>query len=141
MKLRRWQFLQAASGAVALPAVSLMAGAQTYPTRPITMIVPFAAGGPVDTFGRILADRMRTSLGQPIIIDNISGTDGSIGTDRTARAKPDGYTINLGTRETRVLNGAFYSLPYEVLNDFAPISPLIRNQQVLFARKQCWPTI
>jgi tripartite-type tricarboxylate transporter receptor subunit TctC len=131
----RRQFLRLAAGTIALPAVSQIAKAQAYPTRPITMIVPFPAGGPVDTFARILAERMRTSLGQPIIIDNISGADGSIGTGRAARARPDGYTINLGTRDTHVLNGAFYPLPYEVLNDFAPISPLITSPQVLFARK------
>jgi tripartite-type tricarboxylate transporter receptor subunit TctC len=134
-KLPRHRFLRLATGAAALSALSQLARAQAYPTRPITMIVPFPAGGPVDTFGRILAEGMRTSLGQPIIIDNISGADGSIGTGRAARAKPDGYTINLGTRDTHVLNGAFYSLPYEVLNDFAPISPLITSPQVLFAKK------
>jgi tripartite-type tricarboxylate transporter receptor subunit TctC len=117
----------------AQPIVSTTA--QTYPTRPITMLVPYPAGGIVDTVGRILAERMRVSLGQPIIIENISGADGSIGTDRAARAKPDGYTINLGTMDTHVLNGAFYSLPYDVLSDFTPISPLVTSSWVLFARK------
>jgi tripartite-type tricarboxylate transporter receptor subunit TctC len=75
------------------------------------------------------------SLGQPIIIENISGADGSIGTGRGARAKPDGYTINLGDMDTHALNGALYSLPYDVLSDFTPISPLVTGPQVLFARK------
>jgi tripartite-type tricarboxylate transporter receptor subunit TctC len=79
-----------AVGAAAIPAVSRIARAQTYPTRPITMIVPFPAGAALDTLGRIVAERMRASLGQPIIIENVSGADGSIGVGRAARARPDG---------------------------------------------------
>src|SRR5215470_16808522 len=134
-KLPRRQFLQLAASAAALPAVSPMAKAQTYPTRPITIIVPFAAGGPTDTVARVLAERASGSLGQPIIIENVSGANGSIGTGRAARAKPDGYTIELGAIGTHVLNGALYSLPYDVLKDFEPISPLARFPLVLFARK------
>jgi tripartite-type tricarboxylate transporter receptor subunit TctC len=99
------------------------------------MIVPYPAGGPTDVVGRVVAERMRVSLGQTIIIENVSGADGSIGTGRAARARPDGYTINLGLRADHVLNGAFYSLPFDVLNDFAPISPLLTSPLVLFARK------
>jgi tripartite-type tricarboxylate transporter receptor subunit TctC len=99
------------------------------------MIVPSAAGGPQDVLARILADRMRGSLGQPVIIENVSGADGSIGTGRAARSKPDGYTIELGFLGPNVLNGAFYSLPYDVLNDFAPITPLATSHNGLFARK------
>jgi tripartite-type tricarboxylate transporter receptor subunit TctC len=99
------------------------------------MIVPFAAGGISDGIGRVLAERMRTSLGRPIIIENVSGADGSIGVGRVARGRPDGYTIDLGALGQHVLNGAFYSLPYDVLNDFAPISPLVKWPFVLFARK------
>jgi tripartite-type tricarboxylate transporter receptor subunit TctC len=87
MKLRRRQFLHMAVGAVALPAVSHIARAQAYPTRPITMIVPFAAGGPTDAFGRIMAEAMKHSLGQPVIVENITGADSSIGVGRAARAK------------------------------------------------------
>jgi tripartite-type tricarboxylate transporter receptor subunit TctC len=79
--------------------------AETYPTRPITMIVPAPPGGPVDAVARVFAERMRRSLGQPIIIENVSGAGGSIGTGRAARAKPDGYTIDLGILSTHVLNG------------------------------------
>jgi tripartite-type tricarboxylate transporter receptor subunit TctC len=122
-------------GAAALPAVSRNADAQSYPTRPITMIVPYAAGGLTDVFGRVLAERMRALLGQPVIIENVSGADASIGTGRVARARPDGYTINLGPESAHVLNGAFYSLPYDVLNDFAAISPLATTPFVLFAKK------
>jgi tripartite-type tricarboxylate transporter receptor subunit TctC len=135
MKLSRRRFLHLTAGAAALPAVSHIARAQTYPTRPITMIVPYPAGGPTDVLGRVIAERMSVSLGQPIIIENVSGADGSIGTGRAARAKPDGYTIDLGLELTHVLNGAFYSLPYDVLNDFVPLAPLVTWPPVLFARK------
>jgi tripartite-type tricarboxylate transporter receptor subunit TctC len=131
----RRQFLHMAAGAVALPAASHVASAQTYPTRPITMIVSAAAGSATDLTGRLVAQGMRASLGQPIIIENLGGADGSIGAGRTARASPDGYTIDVGFMSNHVLNGAFYSLPYDVLKDFAPISPLVRSSYVLFARK------
>jgi tripartite-type tricarboxylate transporter receptor subunit TctC len=98
------------------------------------MIVPFAAGGATDVVGRVLAERMRALLGQPVIVENVSGADGSIGIGRAARARPDGYTIDLGAKDTHVLNGAFYSLPYDVRTDFAPISPLATVRGVLFAR-------
>jgi tripartite-type tricarboxylate transporter receptor subunit TctC len=114
--------------------VSRLANTQTYPTRVITVIVPVGAGSSADVVGRLLAERMRRSLGQPIIIENIGGADGSIGTGRAARARPDGYTIDLGFIGSHVLNGAFYSLPYDVLNDFAPISPLVTFPQVLLLR-------
>jgi tripartite-type tricarboxylate transporter receptor subunit TctC len=136
MKLPRRHFLRLVAGAAALPAVSRIAWAQTYPSRPITMIVPAAAGGgAADVTGRMVVERMRASLGQPIIIENVGGADGSIGVGRAARARPDGYTIDLGFLGNHVLNGAFYSLPYDVLNDFAPISPLVTTPAILFARK------
>jgi tripartite-type tricarboxylate transporter receptor subunit TctC len=135
MNLRRRKFLQLAGAAVAAPGFSRVAAAQTYPTRPITMIVPVPAGGTGDVIGRIVAERMRGLLGQPVIIENISGAGGSIGVGRTARARPDGYTIDLGATSNHVLNGAYYSLPYDLLNDFAPISPLVRGSNILFARK------
>jgi tripartite-type tricarboxylate transporter receptor subunit TctC len=131
----RRRFLLLAAGAVALPAVTRDAHAQSYPSRPITMIVPFPAGGGTDVNGRVVADRMSGSLGRPIIVENISGADGSIGIGRAARARPDGYTIVVGQTSTLVLNGAMYSLQYDVLNDFAPISPLTAAPLVLFARK------
>jgi tripartite-type tricarboxylate transporter receptor subunit TctC len=135
MKLPRRTFLQFAGAAVATPALSRVATAQTYPSRPITMIVPFPPGSTIDVTGRVVAERMRGSLGQPIIIENIGGAGGSIGTGRVARAKPDGYTIDIGILSTHVLNGAFYSLPYDLLNDFAPISPLAAAAAILYARK------
>jgi tripartite-type tricarboxylate transporter receptor subunit TctC len=112
-----------------------MASGQAYPTRPITLIVGFAAGSFTDVVARVMAERMRAWLGQPVIVENVSGADGSVGTGRAARARPDGYTIELGTLPTHVLNGAFYSLRYDVLNDFVPISLLDTNPFFLFARK------
>src|SRR5215470_15845738 len=131
--LARRRFLQFAAGAAALPAMSRIAEAQTYPTRPITMVVPFAAGGSTDVIARVLAEQIKGSLEQPIIIENVSGADGSIGTGRVARARPDGYTIELGGTSTLMVNGALYSLPYDVLTDFAPITPLATTPTVLFA--------
>jgi tripartite-type tricarboxylate transporter receptor subunit TctC len=133
--LPRRRFLRFAAGAAALPAMSHVARAQTYPTRPITMIVPAPAGGPSDAIARVLAEQIRGSLGQSIIIENVGGADGSIATGRVARAKPDGYTIELGIKSTHALNGALYSLPYDILNDFAPIAPLATNPLFLFTRK------
>jgi tripartite-type tricarboxylate transporter receptor subunit TctC len=107
-----------------LSAFSGSAGAQVYPSRPITLIVPFAAGGPTDTIARIVVEGMRASLGQPSIIENVGGADGSIAVGRAARAAPDGYTISIGNVATHVLNGAAYSLSYDLLNDFEAISRL-----------------
>jgi tripartite-type tricarboxylate transporter receptor subunit TctC len=135
MQFPRRRFLHLAAGAVAVPALPRIALAQTYPSRPISMIVPYPAGGAQDTIGRIVVERMREPLGQRIIIENIGGADGSIGTGRAARARPDGYTICFGVMDTHVLNGAFYSLSYNVLNDFEPIVPVSRSPDILFARK------
>jgi tripartite-type tricarboxylate transporter receptor subunit TctC len=101
MKLARRRFLHLAAGAAALPAVSGVATAQAYPTRPITMIVPFPPGGAADVIGRVVAEPMGKLLGQPVIVENFSGADGSIGVGRAARARPDGYTICLGALDTR----------------------------------------
>src|SRR5262245_6600908 len=90
-------------GAAAIAMSPASASAQSYPSRPITMVVPFAAGGPSDVIGRIMADRMRLSLGQPIIVENVVGASGSLAVGRVARAASDGYTINLGTWPTHVL--------------------------------------
>src|SRR5262249_21418359 len=133
-RLLRREFLQLGA-AMAAPAVICPATAQTYPSRPVTMIIPFPAGGNVDVIGRILAERMRATLGQPIIVENIAGANGSIGIGRAARPNPDGYTIALGFLGGHVQNGALYSLPYDVLNDFQPISPLVATPYVIFARK------
>jgi tripartite-type tricarboxylate transporter receptor subunit TctC len=133
--LPRRRFLRLAAGTAGFPATNRLVWAQAYPARPITMIVPFAAGSAIDVIGRVVAERMRASLGKPIIIENATGADGNTGTGRAARAKPDGYTIIQGGNSTHVLNGAFYSLPYDVLRDFAPVSLVAAVPYVLFARK------
>jgi tripartite-type tricarboxylate transporter receptor subunit TctC len=134
MKVPRRQFLHLAAGAAALPAVSRFAWAQTYPTRPITIVVPYAAGGPTDVIGRILAERMRATLGQTVIIENVAGANGTIGVGRVARATPDGYTISIGHWSTHVVNGAVYQLQYDLLNDFEPISLIASNSYVIVAK-------
>jgi tripartite-type tricarboxylate transporter receptor subunit TctC len=96
MKLPRRQFLHLAASAASLPVASRMARAQSYPSRPITMIVPYPAGGPTDTIARLLGERMRGSLGQPVIIENVAGAGGNIGVGRVARAAGDGYTVGIG---------------------------------------------
>jgi tripartite-type tricarboxylate transporter receptor subunit TctC len=98
------------------------------------MIVPFPAAGPADVLARVLNERMRVSLGQSVVIDNVSGAAGSIAVGRVARSAPDGYTIILGNLGTHVFNGAIYSLPYDVLNDFEPIGMLPTNNQLIIAR-------
>ena len=131
----RRRVLRLAAGAAALPTVSPLAWAQGYPSHPVTMVVAAPAGGGSDAVGRVVAEGMRGSLGQPIIIQNVSGADGSVGTGRVARARPDGYTIQLGITSTHMMNGAVYPLPYNVVDDFAPISPLVTLPVFLFARK------
>jgi tripartite-type tricarboxylate transporter receptor subunit TctC len=135
MKIRRRTFLQLAGATIAAPAFSRTAMAQDYPTRPITMIVPVATGSSSDVVARVVADRMAKSLAQPVIVENVNGADGTIGTGKAARARPDGYTIDLGFNSSHALIGAFYSLPYDVFNDFAPVSPLAGTSIVLFASK------
>lgn len=135
MDFARRTVLACLGGALISVAFSRRGAAQTFPARPITMIVPAAAGGPLDVIGRVLSEPIRGSLGQPVIIENVGGADGSIGTGRAARARPDGYTIEVGFMGGNVLNGAFYSLPYDVLNDLIPISPLASTPLVLFASR------
>jgi len=117
-----------------LTALLSPASAQTYPTRPITMVVPFSAGGPTDTVARILGQAMGTALGQPVIIENVTGAAGSIGVGRVARAAPDGYTIGIGHWSTHVVNAAVYHLNYDVLEDFAPISLVANNAQLIVSK-------
>ena len=134
MRLRRRQFLHLAASAAAFSAVSQRAQAQAYPSRPVTMIVPFPAAGPADVLARILSEPMRLSLGQPIVIENVSGAAGSIAVGRAVRAAPDGYTLIMGNLGTHVVNGAIYSLQYDLVKDFEPICLLPTNFQLLLAR-------
>jgi tripartite-type tricarboxylate transporter receptor subunit TctC len=122
----------------AIALIGLLAGvtsgvADDYPSRPITMIVPFAAGGPTDVVARIMAEGMRPSLGQTVIIENVTGAAGSIGVGKAVRATPDGYTLSIGHWSTHVVNGAIYNLPYDLLTDLAPVSLLVSNPQLIVA--------
>jgi tripartite-type tricarboxylate transporter receptor subunit TctC len=111
------------------------ASADVYPSRPITIVVPFPAGGPTDTIARIVSERISTSLGQPIVVEKVTGAAGTIGAGRVARAAPDGYTLSVGFLGTHVLNGAVFNLPYDVLKDFEPIALLASNPQLIVAKK------
>ena len=119
--------------AIALVAACGAASAQVFPSRPITMVVPLAPGGPLDTIARILAEPMRTFLGQPVIVENVTGAAGTIGTGRVARATPDGYTFGMGFLGTLVLNGAIYTLPYDVVTDLEPIALISSNPHMIVA--------
>jgi len=112
-----------------------IAWAQAYPSRPVTIIVPFPPGGPLDTVGRIVAERMKDSLGQPVIIENVGGANGSIGVGRVARAVPDGHTLSLGDWNTHVSHGALNVLRYDVLNDFEPVALLASFPVIMVAKK------
>jgi tripartite-type tricarboxylate transporter receptor subunit TctC len=133
--ITRRHFLTASAAGGFAFAAAPVARTQDYPSRPITMVVPFPAGSSSDATARVLAEPLRGALGQPVIVENVSGADGSIGTGRVARARPDGYTIEVGATSTHMMNGAVYSLPYDIVNDFVPISPLVTLPGVLFARK------
>jgi tripartite-type tricarboxylate transporter receptor subunit TctC len=121
--------------AIAALALAGVAAAQPYPSHPVTLIVPFGAGGPVDTLARTLSEPMRKSLGQPVIIENVTGASGTIGVGRAVRAAPDGYTVSIGNWPSHVVNGAIYTLPYDVLKDFEPVARLPSNPYVVVARK------
>jgi tripartite-type tricarboxylate transporter receptor subunit TctC len=120
----------------ALASISTIcpAFAEVYPARPITVVVPFPAGGPMDTVGRILAEPMRASLGKPIMIENVTGAGGTLGVGRVARALPDGYTITMGISSTHVVNAAIYTLHYDVVKDFEPIALLANTPVLILAR-------
>jgi tripartite-type tricarboxylate transporter receptor subunit TctC len=126
--------LRIAVGCVLLWGGIAAAPAQVYPSRPITMVVPFAAGGPVDTVARILSEPMRATLGQSIIVENVTGAAGSIGVGRVARAAPDGYTLSIGHWSTHVVNGAIYPLPYDLLRDLEPIVLLPSNPMIVVSK-------
>jgi tripartite-type tricarboxylate transporter receptor subunit TctC len=124
----------AAALAASLGAAGV-ASAQVYPSRSVTLVVSYPAGGPTDAIGRIMAEGLRASLRQTLIIENVAGAAGSIGTGRVARAAPDGYTLIFGNWASHVVNGAVYSLQYDVLNDFEPVSLIATQPMVIVARK------
>jgi tripartite-type tricarboxylate transporter receptor subunit TctC len=119
-------------------AWSGIAAAQPFPARPITMIVPFPAGGATDTLARYLAEQMRPILGQPIVIENAGGAAGSLGVGRAVRAPADGYTLSIGTSTTHVLTGGLYTLPFDLLRDLEPVI-LIGSEPLLIVGKKSFP--
>jgi tripartite-type tricarboxylate transporter receptor subunit TctC len=115
-------------------AVIAVAQAETYPSRPITLVVPFPPGGSTDIAARVMAERMRTSLGQSVVVENVGGAGGSIGVRRVARGTPDGYTIDIGQWDTHV-GSIIFQLDYDLQKDFAPIGLITVNPQLMVARK------
>jgi tripartite-type tricarboxylate transporter receptor subunit TctC len=132
--MNRRTFLRFSASAAALPAARRTAQAQAYPSHAITLVVPTAAGGAMDSVTRIIAERMRMPLGQAVVVENISGANGNIGVGRVARAAPDGYTLIVGNWNSQVANGALYTLQYDVLKDFEPISLIASFPQLIIAR-------
>lgn len=138
--LSRRRFLKLAADAAALPAVARLASAQAYPSRSITVIVPTGAGGPQDVIARVLTEHMRGTLGQPLIIENVPGANGTIGIGRLARAKPDGYTLGFSVSSaTHVFNAAMYALSYDVISDFAPVAMVTRDAGQMVVAKKAMP--
>jgi tripartite-type tricarboxylate transporter receptor subunit TctC len=131
---RRGFFPIAAAAAIAIAGMSQV-HAEDYPSRPVTIIVPFPAGGSIDAVARIIADRMKGPLGQSVIIEDVTGAGGNIGTGRVARAEPDGYTIGIGNITTHVINGVTYNLPYDLVKDFEPIALVTNEPMVIGSRK------
>jgi tripartite-type tricarboxylate transporter receptor subunit TctC len=134
MTLLHRRCLQLAAIVLALTAIPHIASAQSYPSRPITLLVPYPAGGQADAIPRILAEHMKVTLGQPVVIENVSGGGGTIGVGRVVRAAPNGYTIGLGASQTHVNNGALYALPYDLLTAFEPIALLASSPLLIIGR-------
>jgi tripartite-type tricarboxylate transporter receptor subunit TctC len=111
------------------------AGAETYPERPVTFIVPYGAGGPLDTVARIITERMRGPLKHGTVIENVPGASGTIGVGRAVRAAPDGYTVCVGNWPTHVVNGAMFNLAYDLVEDFEPVALLTSNPYIMLVRK------
>ena len=109
--------------------------AQSHPSRPITLIAPFPAGGPSDTLARILAEPMRATLGQPIVIENVAGAAGTIGVGRAVRAPADGYTMQIGTSTTNVMTGALYALQFDLMTDLDPIIQIASEPMMIVGKK------
>lgn len=116
-----------------LSGIASAAFGQTYPSRPVTLVVPFAAGGPVDTIARIVAVPMGTTIGQTVVVEDVVGAAGTIGVGRVARATPDGYTLSIGHWSTHVVNGAVYALQYDLLRDLEPVAMIASNPLMIVA--------
>jgi tripartite-type tricarboxylate transporter receptor subunit TctC len=113
-----------------------VAAAQNFPSRPITIIVPFSAGGPSDAMARILAERMKVTLGETLLVENVTGAGGSVGVGRAVRSPPDGYTISFGHLGTHVANGAIYKLGYDLVTDLEPVALLPSNPMIIVSKKE-----
>jgi tripartite-type tricarboxylate transporter receptor subunit TctC len=135
MEISRRLVFQVPAAVAVLAAGARVAGAQPYPARPITVIVPFPAGGATDTLARVLSEPLRASLGQPVIIENVAGAAGSIGVGRAARAAPDGYTLSIGTLTTHALIGGLYPLQFDLVADLEPIAELASEPLLIVGRK------
>jgi tripartite-type tricarboxylate transporter receptor subunit TctC len=135
MEISRRLVFQVPAAVAVLAAGVRVAGAQPYPARPITVIVPFPAGGATDTLARVLSEPLRASLGQPVIIENVAGAAGSIGVGRAARAAPDGYTLSIGTLTTHALIGGLYPLQFDLVADLEPIAELASEPLLIVGRK------
>ena len=135
MTIHRRRFLKLTAGITALPAIPGIAMAQAYPSRSIAMVVPVPAGGGMDTVARIVAEGMKTPLGQSIVVENVTGASGSIGVGRVARAAPDGYTLIYAAFATHVVSAATMSLPYDVLADFEPVALISATPWLIAAKK------
>jgi tripartite-type tricarboxylate transporter receptor subunit TctC len=133
--MRLHRHIVAAACLAALTAAISPAWADSYPSRPVTVIVPFAAGGPTDVLTRIITDKMKAPLGQPIVVEDAGGAGGSIGVGRVAHAAPDGYTLSIGNNGSNLLTGALYSLNFDVIKDFAPVALMTSNPQIVVSRK------
>lgn len=118
----------------ALLTIGGQASAQNYPARPVTIIVPFSAGGPSDAMARILAERMKNSLGETLLVENVTGAGGSVGVARAVRSPADGYTVSFGHLGTHVANGAVYKLGYDLLTDLEPVALLPSNPMVIVSK-------
>jgi tripartite-type tricarboxylate transporter receptor subunit TctC len=135
MRLSRRRALQLAAAAASSPAASCFARADAFPSRAITLVVPFPAGGPTDTLSRIIAGPMQAALGQSVVVENVNGAGGIVGMERVTRAAPDGYTLSVGHWGTHVVVGATRKLPFDVLTDFEPVALLADTPIWLVARK------
>jgi tripartite-type tricarboxylate transporter receptor subunit TctC len=135
MKAPRRRFLQHLGTAAALLSVPRIASAQSYPSRPLTMIVPFPAGGATTTLARVLAEHLKETLGQPVVVENVGGAGGSIGVSRSARAAADGYSLSFGNWASHVGAGAVYPVAYDVLADFEPVARVADTPLWVVARK------
>ncbi len=120
--------------AAVLVLIATQAVADNYPSRPITIIAPTTAGGPPDTIARLLAEPMRATLGQPIVVENVTGAGSTIGLARVARSEPDGYTLSIGHLNSHVFSSLTYPVTYDVVKDFEPIAMLTNAPMVLFGR-------